>query len=212
MSRHWKRAISLVVVLLPAVLFAAEPAKVGTVKGVISVGGRPTGDAVVSVEGISQEHLKSQISNLKSKKTQKALMDQRDLKFVPRVLAVLVGTAVEFPNNDKTFHNVYSSSEAKKFDLGLYAPGKSRGAKFDKAGVVKILCNVHPSMEAYVVVKSHPNYGATDSRGNYSLSGVPLGKFRLEVWHPDFGTKVLPFELVRDGEVLALDVEMKTQR
>ena len=209
MSRHWKRAISLVVVLLPAVLFAGEPTKVGTVKGVISVAGRPTGDAVVSVEGIAEKHIKSQISNLKSKK---ALMDQRDLKFVPRVLAVLVGTTVEFPNNDKTFHNVYSSSEAKKFDLGLYAPGKSRGAKFDKAGVVKILCNVHPSMEAYVVVKGHPNYGATDSRGIYSVSGVPLGRYRLEVWHPDFGTKVLPFELVRDGEVLALDVEMKTQR
>ena len=139
-------------------------------------------------------------------------MDQRDLKFVPRVLAVLAGTEVEFPNNDKTFHNVYSSSEAKKFDLGLYAPGKSRSAKFEKAGVAKILCNVHPSMEAYVVAKSHPYYGATDSRGNYSVTGVPLGKFRLEVWHPDFGTKVLPFELVRDGEVLALDVEMKTQR
>lgn len=212
MSRHRKRGISLVVVLLPAVVLAAAPAKVGTVKGVISVAGRPTGDAVVSVEGISQEHLGSQISNLKSKKTQKALIDQRDMKFVPRVLPVLAGTTVEFPNNDKTFHNVYSSSEAKKFDLGLYAPGKSRSAKFEKAGVVKILCNVHPSMEAYVAVKNHPYYSATDSRGNYSVAGVPLGKYRLEVWHPDFGTKVLPFELVRDGEVLALDVEMKTQR
>lgn len=209
MTRYALRGLAPLGVLLYAVVFAAEPAKVGIVKGVISVGGRPTPDAVVFVEGLPDKYLKSQISNLKSKK---ALIDQRDLKFIPRVLAVLVGTTVEFPNNDKTFHNVYSSSEAKKFDLGLYASGKSRSAKFEKAGVVKILCNVHPSMEAYVVVKSHPYYGATDSRGNYSVSGVPLGKYRLEVWHPDFGAKAVPFGLVRDGEVLALDAEMKTQR
>lgn len=209
MTRYALRGLAPLGVLLYAVVFAAEPAKVGIVKGVISVGGRPTPDAVVSVEGLPDKYLKSQISNLKSKK---ALMDQREMRFIPRVLAVLVGTTVEFPNNDKSFHNVYSSSEAKKFDLGLYAPGKSRGAKFEKAGVVKILCNVHPSMEAYVVVKSHPYYAATDSRGNYSVSGVPLGKYRLEIWHPDFGAKALPFGLVRDGEVLALDAEMKTQR
>ncbi len=209
MSRYWKWDVCLIAVLLHAVVFAAEPAKVGIVKGVISVGGRPTPDAVVSVEGLPDKVLKSQISNLKSKK---ALMDQRELKFAPRVLAVLVGTTVEFPNNDKMFHNVFSTSEAKKFDLGLYAPSKSRSAKFEKAGVVKILCNVHPSMEAYVVVKSHPYYAATDSRGNYSVSGVPLGKYRLEIWHPDFGAKALPFALVRDGEVLALDAEVKTQR
>ncbi len=209
MTRYALPGLALLGVLLHAAVFAAEPAKVGIVKGLITAGGRPTGDAVVSVEGIAEKHIKSQISNLKSKKT---LMDQRDMKFIPRVLPVLVGTTVEFPNNDKTFHNVYSNSEAKKFDLGLYAPGKSRSAKFEKAGVAKILCNVHPSMEGYVVVKSHPYYGATDSRGNYSVTRLPLGKYRLEVWHPDFGTKVLPFELVRDGEVLALDMEMKTQR
>lgn len=209
MSRFLRSGIFLIVVLLPAVVLGAEATKVGVVKGVITVGGRPTADAVASVEGLSDKYLKSQISNLKLKK---AVIDQRDMKFIPRVLAVIAGTEVEFPNNDKTFHNVYSTSEAKKFDLGLYAPGKSRSAKFDKPGVVKILCNAHPSMEAYLVVKSHPYYSGTDARGNYSVSGVPLGKYRLEVWHPDFGVKVVPFALVRAGEVLALDVEMKAQR
>jgi plastocyanin len=207
MSRLWSSAIYLMALLLPLAGFAAEqPTKVGIVKGVITVAGRPTADAVASVEGIAQEKVKSQKSKVK---TAKAVIDQRDMKFIPRVLAVIAGTEVEFPNNDKTFHNVYSTSEAKKFDLGLYAPGKSRSAKFDKPGVAKILCNAHPNMEAYVVVKSHPYYSGTDSRGNYSVSGVPLGKYRLEVWHPDFGVKVVPFELVRAGEVLALDVEMK---
>lgn len=136
-------------------------------------------------------------------------MDQRDMKFVPRVLPVVVGTTVEFPNNDKTFHNVFSNSDAKKFDLGLYPAGKARSVTFDKPGVVKILCNVHPDMEAFIVVKSHSYYAATDARGNYRLNGVPLGKYRLEVWHPEFGTKSVPFELVREDEVLGLNVDLK---
>ena len=195
-------------VVYPAVALGAGSAKTGVVKGGITIGGRPTSDVVVSVEGLAQGKVKTQDTKLK---TAKALMDQREVRFVPRVLAVLVGTTVEFPNNDKTFHNVFSTSEAKRFDLGLYAPGKSRSVVFDKAGVVRILCNVHPSMEGYVVVKGHPYYAVTDSRGNYSLNGVPLGKYRLEVWHPELGTREVSFELVREGEVLTLDVELKAK-
>ena len=202
--------LSLVGTFLPAVTFGGEgPGKIGIVKGTITIGGRATSEAVVSVEGLSREKLETQNSKLK---TGKAVMDQQDLKFLPHVLPVLVGTAVEFSNNDKTFHNVFSTSEAKKFDLGLYSPGRRRSVTFDKPGVVRILCHVHPNMEAYVVVKSHPYYAATDARGNYSLGGIPLGKYRLEVWHPETGAKQVPFELVRDGEVLTLDVEMKSQR
>ena len=178
---------------------AGEATKTGIVKGTIAIGGRPTADAVVSVEG----------SQVKAPGAKKATIDQRDLKFIPRVLAVAVGTTVDFPNNDKTFHNVFSTSEAKKFDLGLYPAGQTRSAAFDKPGVVKILCNVHPNMEAYVVVKNHPYFGATNARGNYTLIGLPLGKHRLEVWHPEFGARTVPVELVREGEVLAIDMDLK---
>jgi hypothetical protein len=64
-------------------------------------------------------------------------------------------------------------------------------------------------MEAYIVVKEHLSFAVTDKRGNYQLSGVPLGKYRLEVWHPDLGTKVVPFNLVREGEVLAVDIDLR---
>jgi plastocyanin len=84
--------------------------KTSTVKGSITIGGKPTADAVVSVEGLPQEYLKSEISGLKSKK---AVLNQRDMKFIPRVLAVVVGTTVDFPNNDTAWHNVFSKSEAK---------------------------------------------------------------------------------------------------
>ncbi len=73
----------------------------------------------------------------------------------------------------------------------------------------KILCNVHPDMEAYIVVKGHSYFADSDKRGNYQLKGVPLGKYRLEVWHPEFGTRIEPFNLVRDGEVFAIDIDLK---
>ena len=139
-------------------------------------------------------------------------MDQREMKFIPRVLPVVVGTTVDFPNNDKSFHNVFSNSDAKKFDLGLYPSGKSRSVTFDTTGVVKILCNVHPDMEAFIVVVGHTYFSATGKRGNYQVNAVPLGKYRLEVWHPEFGAQVLPFELVRGDEVLAIDLDLKKQR
>ena len=205
MKRHRFRLLVLAGLLLAIAVHAGEPAKTGVVKGTITIGGRPTADAVVSAEN-PDTRLKTQTSKLK---TAKAVIDQRDLKFIPRVLAVAAGTTVDFPNNDKTFHNVFSTSEAKKFDLGLYPSGQSRSVTFDKAGVVKILCNVHPNMEAYVVVKDHPYFNATDARGNYTLKGLPLGKYRLEVWHPEFGARTVPVELVRDGEVLAIDMDLK---
>ena len=195
--------------LLPVVVaFGGEAGKTGIVKGNITVGGRLTADAVVSIEGLSKENFKSQVSG---ERPTRVMIDQRDMKFIPRVLPVLIGTRVDFRNNDKTFHNVFSTSEAKKFDIGLRSPGETRSVTFDKPGMVRLLCHVHPNMEAYVVVKSHPYYSATDARGNYSVSGIPLGKYRLEAWHPETGAKQVRFELVRDGEVLTLDVELKAK-
>lgn len=194
--------------VLPMAISGEAP-KTGIVKGTVTIGGRPTSDVVVSIEGLPKGKLKTQDSKLKTSKT---VMDQQGLKFVPHVLAVPVSATVDFPNRDKTFHNVFSTSEAKKFDLGLYPPGKSRRLTFDKAGIVRILCNVHPSMEAYIVVKEQPYFAVPDARGNYQLSQVPLGKYRLEVWHPEFGKRAVSFKLVRDGEVLAINVDLKAQR
>lgn len=182
---------------------AAEPVG-GVIKGSITIAGRPTADAVVSIEGLPRQMIKAPPGG-----QAKAVIDQKELKFTPRVIAVLVGKTVDFPNNDKTFHNVFSNSEAKKFDLGLYPSGQSRSVNFDKPGVVKILCNVHPNMEAYVVVKDHSYFTVSDQRGNYSITGTPLGKYRLEIWHPDYGVKTIPVELVRQGEVLAINVDLK---
>jgi plastocyanin len=102
-------------------VLAADAGSVGIVKGTITIGGKPATDAVVSIEGLSKEHVKAQMSLVKP---QKKIMDQQNLKFVPTVLALVVGETVEFPNNDKAWHNVYSKGGANDFDLGLYAPAR----------------------------------------------------------------------------------------
>jgi plastocyanin len=191
---------------VPSAVLAADAAGVGIVKGTITIGGKPATDAVVSIEGLSKEQVKARMSLVKP---QKKIMDQRNLKFTPTVLALIVGETADFPNNDKAWHNVYSKGGANDFDLGLYAPGKSRSKKFDKAGVSRILCNAHPDMEAFVVVKDHPFFSTTDSRGNYEIKNVPLGKLRVEIWYPNLDVRSEPVPLVRDGEVFALNVDLK---
>jgi plastocyanin len=196
--------VSLWILAIPAHVLAGEASATAIIKGTVTIAGRPAPDAVVSVEGVAKQLIPAETAGGKPKPA----IDQKDLKFSPRVIAVRAGTEVDFPNRDKTFHNVFSNSETKKFDLGLYPSGKSRSVVFDKAGVAKILCNVHPNMEAYVVVKDHPYFTVTDARGNYRLA-VPLGKYRLEVWQPDYPTSTTPITLGYGKEVLDMDFDLK---
>jgi len=196
----------VVLVVTPSAMLGADPSGAGIVKGSITIGGKPATGAVVSIEGLSKEQLKTQMS---LHKPQKRMIDQRNLKFIPTVVAVMVGESVDFPNNDKSWHNVYSKGGANDFDLGLYPPGKIRSKKFDKPGVSRILCNAHPDMEAFVVVKDHPFFSVTDNRGNYQIENVPLGKVRVQTWYPNLEVRSETVEIVRDGEVFALNVDLK---
>ncbi|HEY7715621.1 MAG TPA: plastocyanin/azurin family copper-binding protein [Candidatus Binatia bacterium] len=193
-------------VAIPWAMLGADDGGVGIIKGTVTIGGKPASGAVVSIEGLSKEQLKNQMS---LRKPQKGMIDQRNLKFIPTVVAIMVGDTVDFPNHDKSWHNVYSKGGANDFDLGLYPPGKSRSKKFDKPGVSRILCNAHPDMEAFVVVKDHPFFSVTDNRGNYQIENIPLGRVRVQTWYPNLEIRSEPVEIVRDGEVFALNVELK---
>jgi plastocyanin len=177
----------------------------GAVVGTVTVSGQPTSDVVISLEGIPPGSEKKPHA---AADQQQVTMAQRDQKFSPYVLPVVVGTTVEFPNDDKVWHNIYSDSKVKKFDLGLYGPGKSKTVAFDTPGVVRILCNVHPAMEAYIVVEDHLNFASPDGRGNYRFEGIPLGSYHLQVWHPLLGVKTESFTLERAGEVERIDVNL----
>jgi len=107
---------------------------------------------------------------------------QKDKRFDPHILVVPVGSAVEFPNHDPFFHNVFSLFEGKRFDLGLYEAGTTRLVHFDRAGVSYIFCNIHPEMSAVVIALKTPYYAISDASGKISISGVPNGRYEMEVW------------------------------
>lgn len=112
----------------------------------------------------------------------RARMDQRREQFSPHVLAVTVGTVVDFPNNDLLFHNVMSLAPGNAFDLGRYPKGRSRSVRFDTPGIVPIICDIHAHMSAYVLVFSHTYFSVTDAQGRYTLQDVPAGTHTVKVW------------------------------
>jgi plastocyanin len=112
-----------------------------------------------------------------------AVLDQRNETFVPHVLAVTVGTTVEFPNSDRVFHNVFSLSKARSFDLGRYPRGASRSVRFDRPGMVRVFCEIHSHMSAFVLVFAHRFFDTTDETGRYRIEGVPPGTYELAAWH-----------------------------
>ena len=112
----------------------------------------------------------------------RARLDQRGERFIPHVLAVTVGTVVDFPNNDTTYHNVFSLSQPRTFDLGRYAPGRTGSVRFDRPGIVPVFCDIHSPMRAYILVFSHPFFDVTDDDGGYEITGVPPGDYTLRVW------------------------------
>lgn len=109
-------------------------------------------------------------------------MAQRDKSFVPGVVAITRGTTVDFPNEDKFYHNVFSLSEGNAFDLQLYRSGESKSVTFEKTGVVDVYCNIHPNMWGQILVLDNPFFTTTGKDGNFELSKVPPGNYTLVAW------------------------------
>jgi plastocyanin len=113
----------------------------------------------------------------------RARLDQKNETFVPYVLAVTVGSTVDFPNSDRIYHNVFSLSKAKRFDLGRYPRGQSRSVRFDRPGVVRVFCEIHSHMSAFILVFAHRYFSVTDGEGLFRIEGVPPGAYTLAVWN-----------------------------
>jgi plastocyanin len=134
----------------------------------------------------------------------RAVMDQRNETFVPHVLAVTTGTMVDFPNSDRIYHNVFSLSKVKRFDLGRYATGRSQAVRFDRPGIVRVFCDIHAHMNAFILVFSHPFFAVTDADGRYRIDDVPAGAYRVVAWHE--GTALEPAAAtVPDGAATELN-------
>ncbi len=148
------------------------------------------------------------IGGTPSARASTATMDQRASAFVPRVLPVQVGAKVSFPNNDRIRHQVYSFSEAKTFELPLYAGADVPQVEFDKPGVVVVGCNIHDSMIGYVVVLDTPYFGRAGD-GGQAIVDAPPGRYLLQAWHPRLKGPVLQRTVVLEsGKPQALQVQL----
>ena len=116
-------------------------------------------------------------------------LDQRNETFVPHVLAIVAGTTVDFPNNDQTYHNVFSLSSTKPFDLGRYAAGRSKSIRFDRPGIVRVFCDIHSHMSAFILVFAHRHFSVTDDDGRYRIENVPPGTYTVIAWNESAPTE-----------------------
>lgn len=117
------------------------------------------------------------------------VIDQKNMVFIPHVLPVLAGTTVDFLNSDEVAHNVFTPDKtAEKFNLGTWPMGEIRSYTFekrcDKVCDAVMLCNVHPEMEAFVIIMQNPYFSTTDKEGNFTIENVPAGEYTVSVWHP----------------------------
>lgn len=192
-------------VTLPAPKKGKKPAYPGT-----GTSERLRGPAIVFIDGVKGDF---------KPPTDKAVIEQKGRQFLPLALAVLKGTTVSFPNRDDEYHNAYSRSDARTFDLGRYATNESKDEVFDKTGLVRIRCEIHSNMHAVIVVLENPYFAVTDDKGAFTIKGVPEGKYKLYAFHEDFEPKekaddplravVKEIEVTKDGSKVDFDLSGK---
>ncbi|MDH3825779.1 MAG: hypothetical protein OET21_00085 [Desulfobacterales bacterium] len=209
--------ITFSIVILTFLYFPGQ-AFAGNIKGTVKVKGLRTPENILV-------YLTKAPPGAADLSKAKFVMDQRNLEFVPHVLPILVGATVDFPNNDKVDHNVFSMSRTKKFNLGSYTAGESKSIVFDKPGIVELRCDVHAEMAAYILVMKNPYFAVTDKQGHFEipdsnsleqtgLSGVKdlaAGKYFVKSWHEKLKTQKQAVMVPENGDVtIQLDLTRGT--
>ena len=192
----------LILIYFPGLAFA------GKIKGTVKVKGlRSPANVLVYLTKAPSDSMDLSKTNF--------VMDQRNLEFIPHVLPVLVGSTVQFPNNDQVDHNIFSMSRTKKFNLGSYKPGASKAVLFDKPGVVEVRCDVHAEMAAYILVLKNSYFAVTDKKGNFQIPDVNYlqqagledlpdlapGKYFIKSWHEKLKTQKESITITENGDV-----------
>lgn len=138
----------------------------------------------------------------------RAVMDQRNETFVPHVLAITAGTTVDFPNSDRIYHNVFSLSRSKSFDLGRYAVGRSKSVRFDRPGIVRVFCDIHSHMSAFILVFNHQFFATTDAEGRYRIESIPPGTYTVVAWNEGVASEPRAVSIA-DGGLTELDFSLR---
>jgi truncated hemoglobin YjbI/plastocyanin len=136
----------------------------------------------------------------KKRTAKQRTMEQRDRQFAPRLLAIAAGSTVSFPNFDPIFHNVFSTSRPRAFDLGIYKNGESRDVTFAKEGLIRLGCNLHSNMTAHLVVVAAPHYVVTDASGAFKFRSLAPGKYKLKAWAEDTAEPITQTIEIKPGD------------
>jgi len=207
--------VFVMLLALAALIMLPQKALSGEIKGSIKAQG------LRSPENIVVYLTKAPPTDLDFSKV-KFVMDQSNLEFRPHVLPILVGTTVQFPNNDEVDHNIFSMSRTKKFNLGSYKPGDSKAVLFDKPGIVELRCDVHAEMAAYILVMKNPYFAVTDKKGNFQipdanylqqarledLADLATGKYFVKTWHEKLKTQKKTLTISEGGNA-AVQLNLK---
>lgn len=179
MTSRWHISFSAALALL---FIAALPGRAATVSGRVEL--RDSSEAaVVKSRNYSGVVLWLKPAVAVTASTGHARMVQSDKRFSPHLLAVAKGTRVDFPNLDPIFHNAFSNFDGQLFDIGLYPPGGTRTVKFERAGIARVFCNIHPMMSAVIVVVDAPYFAISGKDGAFQIVNVPPGEYQLRVFH-----------------------------
>jgi plastocyanin len=187
--------------LLAALAVVCLPVQAGSLEAhIATLAGIPLEDAAVVLEPLSGAALFDH--------PPPAAIEQRNREFAPYLTVVQTGTAVEFPNRDPFKHHVYSFSPAKVFEIKLYAGKPAKPVVFDKPGEVDIGCNIHDWMEAYVLVVDTRFFAKTGDNGQSFIANVPVGRYRLRLWHPRQKAAFPPREIEIGAAPIKLELVM----
>lgn len=188
----WKLLMNIAIIALIAINMAFADEITGTVK---AIGVKHSGNAVIYIEKIEGKSFEAPEEH--------TLIDQENLTFIPHVLSIVAGTTVDFLNSDEVLHNVFSPDKcANKFNLGTWPKGEIRSFTFDNVGCTPVLlCNVHPEMEAFVVVLQNPYFAVSEKDGTYIIKDVPPGKYTLTIWHEKLKGKSVEIVVPEEGSV-----------
>jgi plastocyanin len=200
-------------------LLGLTAAHAGSISGIVKAKGPPevpqqSGDDAYQsrrykfAEKIDYEHLRDFVVYIDQAMpaapggaATEAVTTQKDASFEPHVLPIVVGTTVRWPNEDEIFHNVFSMSDAKPFDLGYYKKDKVPEITFDRPGQVDVYCAIHTKMHCIILVLPNRFYAKADEKGRYVIKDVPAGTYKLRAWHERLPGQVQEIVVPEQGDV-----------